>query len=114
MSAVVVIECILFDAEGRQEPGEYVRIRNGGSAAVDLDGWTLLDVADGRPSFEFSSFWLAPGQEVRVYTNEVHPAWGGFSFAFGNAVWNNTDPDAAALYDSHGNEVSRVSYPPGC
>ena len=110
----VVVECVFYDGAGSHEPDEYVRIRNTGAAAVDLEGWTLVDVADGRPTFEFPAYLLAPGQEVRVYTNETHPEWGGFSFEYGNAVWNNTEPDTAALFDSHGNEVSRTTYPPGC
>ena len=110
----VVIECIFYDGEGRQEPDEYVSIRNTGPDAVDLEGWTLVDVADGGPTFEFPSYLLAPGGEVRVYTNETHPDWGGFSFEYGLAIWNNTEPDTAALFDSHGNEVSRAEYPPGC
>ncbi|MBM3957510.1 MAG: lamin tail domain-containing protein [Gemmatimonadetes bacterium] len=109
-----MIECIFYDGTGPSEPDEYVRIRNTGTAAVDLRGWVLVDVADGYPAFEFPSHTLAPGQEVRVYTNEVHPEWGGFSFGYGRAIWHNTEPDAAALLDSHGNEVSRVTYPPGC
>ncbi len=110
----VVVECILYDGAGPREPDEYVRIRNVGTGVVDLLGWTLVDVDEGWPTFEFPSYPLAPGQEIRVYTNETHPQWGGFSFGYGTAVWNNTEPDTAALFDAHGNEVSRTTYPPGC
>ena len=110
----VVVECILYDGAGPREPDEYVRIRNVGTGVVDLLGWTLVDVDEGWPTFEFPSYPLAPGQEIRVYTNETHPQWGGFSFGYGTAVWNNTEPDTAALFDEHGNEVSRATYPPGC
>ena len=110
----MVVACVFYDGAGSREPDEYVRIRNTGATAVNLDGWTLVDVDEGWPTFEFPSYLLAPGGEVRVYTNETHPDWGGFSFEYGNAIWNNTEPDTAALFDSHGNEVSRAEYPPGC
>ena len=57
---------------------------------------------------------LEPGGVARVYTNEVHPEWGGFSFQSGNAVWNNSAPDTAGLFDAAGALVSTRSYPPGC
>jgi len=110
----VVIECIFYDGEGRHEPDEYVSIRNTGTDAVNLKGWTLVDTDEGWPTFTFPSYVLPPGEEVRVYTNQTHPEWGGFTFEYGNAVWNNTEPDTAALFDSHGNEVSHATYPPGC
>ena len=53
---------------------------------------------------------LQPGKSVKVYTNEIHPEYGGFSFGSGKAVWNNTDPDMAALYNAQGQEVSIKSY----
>lgn len=77
---------------------------------MDLAGWVLKDIDEGYPSFTFPSHVLEPGQSVRVYTNEIHPESGGFSFGYGKAVWNNTTPDTAALFDDQGQEVSRESY----
>jgi hypothetical protein len=96
------------------EADEYVQIANLGSAAVDLTGWRLRDMADGRPEFVFTAYALAPGARVRVYTNEQHPEWGGFSFGSRSAIWHNTDPDAAGLFTPQGQQVSSKSYPPGC
>ena len=111
----VQIACIFFDGVvARYESDEYVEIVNLGDAPQDLDGWTLEDIADGRPTFVFPSHVLTPGAVVRVYTNQVHPERGGFSFGSGSAVWNNSDPDEAGLFDQAGNLVSRKSYPPGC
>ena len=61
-------------------------------------------------------YWtrFKPGEKVRVYTNQVHGEWGGFSFGRGSAIWANADPDIAGLYDATGNLVSTMSYPPGC
>ena len=98
----------------RSESDEYVEITNGADAPQDLAGWALVDVDDGRPRFVFPSWVMAPGSVVRVYTNQVHRQYGGFSFGSGTAIWNNDEPDEAALYDSSGTLVSRKSYPPGC
>ncbi len=69
-----------------------------------------MDIDEGYPSFTFPSYILEPGESIRVYTNEIHPEWGGFSFGYGSAVWNNSSPDTAVLYDAQGVEVSRKSY----
>jgi hypothetical protein len=92
------------------ESDEYVEIKNLGSAPQDLTGWILKDVSEGYPSFRFPQYVLQPGATIRVYTNEIHPEWGGFSFGYGKAIWNNTEPDVAALYNAQGQEVSRRSY----
>lgn len=92
------------------EADEYVEITNVGDQPQDLAGCWLIDIDEGYPSFIFPSYILAPGESVRVYTNEYHPEWGGFSFEYSRAVWNNSEPDTAVLYDSQGNELSRMSY----
>jgi len=92
------------------ESDEYVEITNLGDQTQDLAGCVLVDISDGYPSLIFPSYILAPGESIRVYTNEYHPEWGGFSFEYSRAIWNNTEPDVAVLYDSQGNEVYRRSY----
>jgi beta-lactamase superfamily II metal-dependent hydrolase len=94
----------------RTESDEYVEITNQGSESVDLKGWVLKDISEGYPSFTFPSYVLQPSKSIRVYTNEIHPEYGGFSFGSGKAVWNNTSPDTAALFNAQGQEVSRKSY----
>jgi hypothetical protein len=37
----------------------------------------------------------------------------GFSFGPKRAIWSNSKPDTAALYDSEGREVPRKSYKVG-
>jgi len=92
------------------ESDEYVAIKNLGDAPQDIYSWVLKDISEGYPSFTFPHYILGPGETIRVYTNEYHPEWGGFSFGRGSAIWNNSDPDVAALYDANGEEVSRMSY----
>ncbi len=110
----VAIDCIFYDGVLNPESDEYVQIVNRSGAVVDLAGWTLTDLSEGFPSFAFPPYLLAPEAIVRVYTNEEHPEWGGFSFNSGNAVWNNSEPDVAGLFDMTGRLVSTMSYPPGC
>jgi endonuclease YncB( thermonuclease family) len=92
------------------ESDEYVEITNLSDQPQDLEGCVLIDVSDGHPSFIFPSYILAPGESVRVYTNEYHPEWGGFSFESPTAVWNNSEPDTAELRDNQGNILSQMSY----
>jgi len=107
----VQITSIFYDGlVPRVESDEYVEITNLGDQPQDLTGCVLMDISEGYPSFTFPPYILAPGESIRVYTNEYHPEWGGFSFEYSQAVWNNTEPDVAVLYDSQGNEVSRMSY----
>ena len=98
----------------RTESDEYVEIVNLGGTAQDLFEWKLADIADDGPEFEFPTWMLEPGAVIRVYTNEAHPEWGGFSFGRGKAIWSNDDPDEAGLFNQTGELVSRKSYPPGC
>ena len=111
-----MIECIFFDGEvPRSEADEYVQLFNPGAGPVELLGWRLADMGDSRQEFEFeSSYTLREGQRVRVYTNQIHPEWGSFSFGIGRSIWHNTDPDTAGLFDPSGELVSRRTYPPGC
>ena len=107
----VQITSIFYDGVVRYvESDEYVEITNLGDEPQDLAGWLLIDYSEGYPSFTFPSCTLAPDESIRVYTNEAHPEWGGFSFGYGTAIWNNTDPDITALYNVEGQKVSIKSY----
>ena len=113
--ANVQIRCIFYDGEVYQtESDEYVEIINLGNGPQDLAGWRVVDIDDGFPSYEFGSYVLESGTSIRVYTNETHPEWGGFSFGRGSATWANGTPDTAGLFDESGLLVSQMSYPPGC
>ncbi|MAZ63915.1 MAG: hypothetical protein CL895_06625 [Dehalococcoidia bacterium] len=110
-----VIECIFYDGLiPRSEADKYVQIANVASNPVPLANWSLRDVSDGPPTFTFPAYSIAPGERVRVYTNEVHPESGGFSFKRGSSIWNNSNPDTAGLFDAQGFQVSTHTYPPGC
>jgi hypothetical protein len=68
---------------------------NTGVSGADIGGWTLTDIADGTPTFQFPAVTINAGASIRVYTNEVHPESGGFSFGRGTGIWNNITPDEA-------------------
>lgn len=74
----------------------------------------MNDINDGIPVFVFTSGFVAPGGVVRVYTKQIHPEWGGYSFGRGTAICNNCDPDIAGLTDPDGVVVSTKTYPRGC
>ena len=69
----------------------------------------MSDINDGTPVFVFTS-----GGVVRVYTNQIHQEWGGYSFGRGTTIWNNCDPDIAVLTNPDGVVVSTKTYPPWC
>ena len=96
------------------EADEYVEVLNQGTRAVDLEGWQLIDQSDGTPQLVFPVYLLQPQSSVRVYTDEVHPKSGGFSFQMVTLIWNNANPDTAAMINPSGERVSTKDYPPGC
>ena len=105
----VQITYIYYDGQiPRVESDEYAVIKNVGGSPVNLAGWRL-NAGDPGQDFGFPDFVLQPGQECRVYTNELHPESCGFSFGSGQAIWNN-EGDCGHLYDSTGAEVSTYCY----
>jgi competence protein ComEC len=107
-TSAVAISHIYYDGvAGRQEPDEYVEIRNGDDHPVQLEGWTVRDEAEHV--FTFPSHIMQPGQVCRVFTNEYHPEWCGFSYASGSAIWNNSG-DTAYLRNSDGALIDTYTY----
>lgn len=93
----------------RTQADEYVEIINRGSWPADISGWRL-DADDAGQNFTFpAGTVLAAGQSIRVYTNEVHPESGGFSYGSGRAIWNDRG-DTAQLLDPSGNVMSKLGY----
>lgn len=88
---------------------EFIEIINRGTLAGDISGF-VLGADDRGQSFVFPpGTVLQPGQRIRVYTNELHPEWGGFSYGSGKPIWNDKG-DAAALRDPSGTLVSGYAY----
>jgi uncharacterized protein (DUF697 family) len=93
----------------RTQADEYAEITNAGDVSVDLSGWTLDAEGTGQVFTFPAGTQLAPGQVIRVYTDEVHPATGGFKFGIRRAIWNDRG-DRARLHDAGGALVSSFTY----
>jgi endonuclease/exonuclease/phosphatase family metal-dependent hydrolase len=103
------ITTIFYDGAGSNEPDEYVAFTNVTATTVDLAGWQLISVR-GDQHYSFTSgSKIAAGETCRVYTNETHDEWCGFSYGSGTAIWRN-DGDKAELRDGAGNLVDRYCY----
>ena len=105
----IQITFILFDGTVPGVEGdEFVQITNQGSTAVNLQEWRL-NAGDPGQDFYFPNFLLDPGLSCRIYTNENHPEYCGFSFGRGQEIWNNSE-DCGYLYDEEGAQVSKYCY----
>lgn len=110
--AEVKIVALNFDAPGNDNEnknGEWVRLRNEGTSAVDLTGWRLQDEGPNHTYPFPTGYTLAAGAEVTVHTGcgtdgETELYW----CVGGSAVWNNTG-DTAFVYDAAGALVDSAS-----
>lgn len=93
----------------RTQADEFVEVVNRGTAPADISGW-VLGADDAGQNFTFpAGTTLLPGQRIRIYTNEVHPEWGGFSYGSGRPIWNDKG-DAAKLRNTDGDIASEYRY----
>jgi Concanavalin A-like lectin/glucanases superfamily/Lamin Tail Domain len=107
---VVITDLVYKGKVKRAQSDEYVEMTNQGASAADISGWKLTSAASDRQVFVFpSGTTLSAGQSIRVYTNEVHPETGGFSFGSRTAIWNDLG-DLGTLFNAEGEEVSTYSY----
>ncbi|MFF0203229.1 choice-of-anchor K domain-containing protein [Streptomyces sp. NPDC005017] len=85
----VIISDLRYLGTGPGQRDEYVEILNQGGAPQDLTGW-LVECKTTGYSFPFpAGTVIQPGQRYRVYTDEIHPEFGGFSFASSQQVWRD-------------------------
>jgi hypothetical protein len=85
---------------------EYVELKNGGDAAVDLGGWVLRDKNDTNQSYTFPpGTRIEPGGTIQVCTEAGHP----YSFGSKSSIWNNCG-DAVELLDAGGTVVATYAY----
>lgn len=92
----------------RTQADEYIEIANQGTVDQTLTGWKV-NAGDAGQDFVFPELVLWAGQSCRVYTNEIHPESGGFSFGSGRAIWNDKG-DTARLYDADKTLVATFAY----
>ncbi len=89
------------------EANEFIEIKNNDTHSVQLHNWTLTDA--GNEIFSFPYLVLQPGQVCRIYTNEYHAQWCGFTFEQGNGIWENTG-DTITLSNEAGQTIDTCSY----
>jgi hypothetical protein len=98
--AAVRITKVQYDSPGSDTGSksslnaEWVKIKNKGSKAVSLSGWTLRDTAGHV--YSFGGFKLKAGSTITVHTGKgsngaKHRYWGSGAY-----IWNN-DGDTAIL-----------------
>uniref|UniRef100_UPI0013754639 lamin tail domain-containing protein n=1 Tax=Candidatus Oscillochloris fontis TaxID=2496868 RepID=UPI0013754639 len=104
----VTITHIEYDPPGRDLDGEYVLIWNNSETPVKMNGWTLSD-NDGKHTFTFRNYTLAPNAEIKVWSKRGKTGGGNFYWSNRTAIWNN-DGDTGTLKDADGNVISTYSY----
>jgi endonuclease YncB( thermonuclease family) len=108
--STVYIEAIHYADSSPDESGEYVQIRNGSAAVVNLQDW-VLENSDTTTMYVFPNYTVQPGQYCRLYTNQSHFDTCGFNFFRNTPVWDNTQ-GCAALYSAQTEQlVSELCYP---
>eukprot|EP00985_Skeletonema_marinoi_P032477 scaffold39149_cov93-Skeletonema_marinoi.AAC.10 len=99
------------------ESDEYVEITNNSKSTIDISEYAVVDINHHGTlketvgtTFVFPTpTELTPGQTVKVYTNEIHPESGGYSFHSRKAIWNNKG-GKGVLMDRDDNEISQFVY----
>lgn len=107
-TGLVTITSFNVDGSDDNEPDEWVEFRNDSGQPLQLEGWKLSDEADHV--FWFHEFVMQPGQVCRVYTNQDHTEWCGFTYRSTQAIWNNSGGDCATITDSAQTVVARRCY----
>ncbi|WAS91519.1 lamin tail domain-containing protein [Nannocystis punicea] len=108
-AGVAIVQIHYKGTAKRRQADEYAEIANNSDTPVDMSGWTL-DADGAGQVFTFPpETQLAPGQVVRVYTDEMHPESGGFTFGIHRPIWNDRG-DRARLRDKGGAVMSVFTY----
>jgi hypothetical protein len=106
----IKIEYILYNPDGNDVDGEYVRLRNNGSANQNMVGWTLRDAAN--TVFTFPDFVMAPDNTVLIWTKDGTNNQNNLYWGKTWSIWNNTG-DTATLRDQSGQTVDTCTYAGG-
>ncbi len=88
---------------GVDKYAEVVVLTNVGDRAQDLTDWTLVSERGGEVCPLVGT--LAPSATLRVWARVEDAHRGGHNCGFTEKVWNNREPDPAALYDAAGGLV---------
>mmetsp|Transcript_23143 Transcript_23143/g.35105 ORF Transcript_23143/g.35105 Transcript_23143/m.35105 type:complete len:214 (+) Transcript_23143:63-704(+) len=112
----IIISDLQYDGKvPKTEADEYVVITNASQKkSTDISNYVVYVATSGTQgaTFTFPQYILKPGQNVRIYTNEIHKESGGFSFGSGKAIWNNKG-GLAVLKDAKGDKLNEYKYQGG-
>ncbi len=107
---VIISKLVYKGKVKRSQADEYVEITNKGNTPANISGWKITSAGKRKQEFIFpEGTILEGGESFRVYTNQVHPETGGFSFDSKTAIWNDAG-DEAKLFDAQGDNVSTIAY----
>ena len=88
---------------GRDAKADHIRIRNGGSAAVDVSDWYIVSQRGGELFVLPAGTVIAPGTELLIST--LSSEFAGDVIWPEKKVWHKSKDDAALLYDVYGRLV---------
>lgn len=106
----IIISQIFYDGiVPRIESDEFVEISNIGLEDISLKGWKI-NAGNSKQNFEFpKKYILKAGEKCRIYTYEIHPESGGFSFQSKSAIWKNSG-DIGYLLNDKNELISKWEY----
>ena len=106
----IIISQIFYDGiVPRIESDEFIEISNIGLEDISLHGWKI-NAGNSKQNFKFPrKFILKAGDKCRIYTNEIHPESGGFSFQSKRAIWKNSG-DIGYLLNDKNELISKWEY----
>lgn len=102
-----------YDSPGSDTGGnaslnaEWIAVKNSGSRARQLHGWTLRDTAGHV--YRFPRYKLRPGRTVKVHTGDGSNSRRHLYWGQGWYVWNN-DGDRATIRNRNGNLIDRCTW----
>ena len=91
------------------EKDEYIEIKNFSNQHINITSWILYADSLGV-DFIFPEFSISPGQVCRIYTNEYHSDYCGFSFESDIPIWENEEGDCGFLFNLELEEISEYCY----
>jgi hypothetical protein len=114
------INFILYNPPGNDPPGEYIELKNFGTAPQNIMGWIVTNIdgfdAGGNEkvlhNFTFPSYEVPPGGIVRLWTRVGINAPPNFYWNQQNEVWQN-DGDIATLFNEFVQVVDICTYSGG-
>jgi Lamin Tail Domain len=112
-SAAVRIGKIFFDSPGADTGSnsslnaEWIRLKNTGSKARMLTGWTVRDTSGHV--YRFGTYKLGAGKTVTIHTGSGANRPRNRYWRSDEYIWNN-DGDRARLKNSFGTTIDNCSY----